>query len=93
MTCANCPKRETCTELCERALEYIEPERFPEEFVRQYQEDPEHWPVAPGSKKYQIAVLYFIDGWTEQRIAEHFSVTQPYVSKIVMRVKRFMAEL
>ena len=93
MTCEGCPKRDGCTSLCNKASEYVEPERLPDDFVRQFQEDPEHWPVAPGSKKYQIAAMYFLDHKTEKEISDHFSLTQPYVSKIISKVKGFMEDL
>ena len=93
MLCEKCRKRETCTELCKEALEYVDPERLPDDFVRQVQENPDRWPVVKGSKKYQMACLYFLDGWTEQEVADHFCVTKQYISKLVVRVKEFMKQV
>jgi len=86
MTCANCPKRETCTELCERALEEIS-EPIPLEFIRQFQENQEQWPDPGKSRNQLIREMFFYDKKSTAYIGEHFSISDRMVRYILRPVK------
>lgn len=92
--CTDCPKRATCTSLCEKAKEIVD-----QDYVSQkellfgdigQEVKGTEWPNTTKSNKKLITEMYFLDKRTQEEIAYQLGVSQQYVSKIVKEMKAKM---
>ena len=87
--CKKCPKRGTCTELCEEAEKYVNQDFVSQsESVRKLDNiDFKPWPVINKSKKRIIYELYFLDRKSVDEIQYHINVHESYIYKVVRKLR------
>ena len=97
MTCDECPKREECTKLCDRARDYVDGvvKQLPRKFVIQVRENPDDWPIPDIRRKSNERLcveMYFRDKKPEKYIATHLSLGLHTVSNYVHKANVYLSK-
>ena len=93
MLCQECPKRETCRELCKEAEAYVSQDHVGRRECLVKDKDTltvSEWPEITTPEA--ILQLYFIDHKTQQEIANIVMKSQQYVSKIINKYRPIIVE-
>ncbi len=92
--CETCDKRKTCVKLCDEAEAYAN-----QDYVSQKElipRKPVFKKMAPfpttKSQKELILKLFFAQNYKQAQIAEMLDISQQYVSKIVVKYRKIIAE-
>lgn len=93
--CANCPKRDTCTELCPKAKKYLPKPVYlePSLDIENVSQNEVIENLSSPTTTEQILCQFFLNNYSQAQVARNIGVSRQWVHEVVIKYKPRIAKI